>query len=233
MINLWFERKVITIEKFSCLKKLLRVTGYVSRFVRNLRRCLDGKEKVIGELVAEDLGEAERLWLSHEQTFIVNNSSFEKRKVSLNLFYDEFNLLRPKTRMNNVNDIHFRKSEPILLRNNSHFTKLIIKNIHVNVHHSGVASTLTKLRPKFWLVKGRSSVKKVINRCIICKFIHGKFILPPQLPKYKVCCEYPFENVSVDYAGEKYIFKIFILNRKKCINVAFYCLLALLRVACT
>ena len=82
MINLWFERKVITIEKFSCLKKLLRVTGYVSRFVINLRRCLDGKEKVIGELVAEDLEEAERLWLSHEQTFIVNNSSFEKRKVS-------------------------------------------------------------------------------------------------------------------------------------------------------
>ena len=47
--------KVTTIEKSSCLKKLLRVTGYVLRFVRNLRRCLDGKEKVIEELVAEDL----------------------------------------------------------------------------------------------------------------------------------------------------------------------------------
>ena len=66
--------------------------------------------------MAEDLEEAERLWLRHEQAFIVHDSSFEKRKVSLNLFYDEFNLLRSKTRMNNVNDIHFRKSEPILLR---------------------------------------------------------------------------------------------------------------------
>ena len=108
--------KVITIEKFSCLKKLLRVTGYVLRFVRNLRRCLDGKEKVIGELVPEDLEETERLWLIHEQVFIVNDSSFEKRKVSLNLFYDEFNLLRSKTKMNNVHDIHFRKSERVLLR---------------------------------------------------------------------------------------------------------------------
>ena len=181
--------KVITVEKFSCLKKLLRVTGYVLRFVRNLRRCLDGKEKVSGELVPEDLEEAERLWLIHEQVFIMNDSSFEKRKVSLNLFYDEFNLLRSKTRMNNVHDIHFRKSETILLRNDSYFTKLIIENIHVDVHHSGVASTLTKLRSKFWLVKGRSSVKKVINRCIICKFVHGKFVLPsstPQLPKYRV-----------------------------------------------
>ena len=76
------------------MKKLLNVTGYDLRFVRNLRRYLDGKEKVIGELVAEDLEEAERLWLIHEQVFIVNGSSFEKRKVSLNLFYDEFYLLK-------------------------------------------------------------------------------------------------------------------------------------------
>ena len=108
--------KVITIEKFCCLKKLLRVTGYLLRFIRNLRRCLDGKEKVIGELVPEDLEEAEGLWLIHEQVFKVNDSSFEKRKVSLKLFYDEFNLLRSKTKMNNVHDIHFRKSERILLR---------------------------------------------------------------------------------------------------------------------
>ena len=77
--------KVITIEKFSCLKKLLRVTGYVLRFVRNLRRCLDGKEKVIGELVAKDLEEAERVWLIHEQVFIVNDSSFEKTKSFIKL----------------------------------------------------------------------------------------------------------------------------------------------------
>ena len=77
-------RKVIT-EKFSCLKKLLRVTEYVLRFVRNLRRCLDGKEKVIKELVAEDLEEAQRLRLIHEQAFMVNGSSFKKRKSFIRL----------------------------------------------------------------------------------------------------------------------------------------------------
>ena len=41
----------------------------------------------------KDLEEAERLWFIHEQAFIVNDRSFEKRKVSFNLFYDEFNLL--------------------------------------------------------------------------------------------------------------------------------------------
>ena len=83
----------------------------------------------------------------------------------------------------------FGRVNVFYLENDSYFTRLIIGNIHVDVHHSGVASTLTKLRSNFWLVKGRSSVKKVINRCIICKFIHGKFVLPsstPKLPKYRV-----------------------------------------------
>ena len=52
--------------------------------------------------------------------------ALKNEKVSLNLFYDEFNLLRSKARMNNVNDIHFRKSETILLRNDSYFSKLVI-----------------------------------------------------------------------------------------------------------
>ena len=43
--------------------------------------------------MAEDLEEAERSWFIHEQAFILNDKSFEKRKVSFNLFYDEFNLL--------------------------------------------------------------------------------------------------------------------------------------------
>ena len=128
--------------------------------------------------------------------------------------------------MNDLNDIHFRKSEPFLLRNNSHFTKLIIEDIDVNVHYNGVASALTKLRSKCWLVKGCSSVQKVISRCIICKFIHGKFILPPstpQLPKYRVCCEYPPENVGVDYAGPLYIQDVYFKSKEmpKCYILLF------------
>ena len=122
------------------------------------------------------------------------------------------NFICSKTRTNNVHDIHFRESEPILLRNDSYFTKPIIENIHVDVHHSGVASTLTKLRSQFWLVKGRSSVKKVINRCIICKFTLVNFFylhLHHSWPKYRVCCEYPFENVDVDYVGPLYIRDIY------------------------
>ena len=56
--------------------------------------------------------------------------------MSLNLFYDEFNLVRSKTRMNNINDIHFQKSKPTSLTNDIYPAKLIIENIHVDVHHT-------------------------------------------------------------------------------------------------
>ena len=57
------------------------------RFVRNMKRCLDKKEKLIGELVAKDLEEAERLWLIREQAFIVNDGSFEKRKNFIKIIF--------------------------------------------------------------------------------------------------------------------------------------------------
>ena len=125
----------------------------------------------------------------------------KNEKISLKLFFDEFSLPRPKSRMNNVNDIYFWKSEPNLLRNGSYFTKVSIENIYEDVCYSGIASTLTKLRSKVCLVKERNYVKTVIDACIICKFIHGKFILTPTkppLPKYRVCCEYLIENVGTD-----------------------------------
>ena len=52
-----------------------------------MKRCLDKKEKLIGELVAMDLEEAERLRLIREQAFTVNDGSFEKRKRFIKIIF--------------------------------------------------------------------------------------------------------------------------------------------------
>ena len=44
-------------------------------------------------------------------------------------------------------------------------------------------------------------------------------------PKYKVSCEYPFENVGVDYAGPLFIRDIYSKSKEmhKCYNLLFTC----------
>ena len=36
----------------------------------------------------------------------------------------------------------------------------------------------------------------------------------PQLPKYRVCCENPYENVGVDYAGPLYIRDVYSTSKE-------------------
>ena len=103
------------------------------------------------------------------------------------------------------------------MRSDSCFTKLLVWKCDEYVHHCGVKSTLNKLRQSHWIIKGRQTVKKVLSRCIICKIVQGKTLLPPssvKLPKYRLYFEYPFENVGLDYARPLFTRDIFGKSRE-------------------
>ena len=85
------------------------------------------------------------------------------------------------------------------------------------MHHCGVESTLNKLRQIYWMIKGRQTVKKVLSKCIICKIVQGKTLLPPstaKLPEYRLYFEYPVEDVGLDYAGPLFTRDIFGKSRE-------------------
>ena len=46
-----------------------------------------------------------------------------------------------------------------------HVTNLIIKHHHVAVGHMGQESVLASLRERFWILKGRSAVRRVVRTC--------------------------------------------------------------------
>lgn len=58
-------------------------------------------------------------------------------------------------------------------------TSLIVRSAHEQVQHSGVKETLTEIRAKCWIVKGRSLVRSVIYRCVPCCQFEGKPFHPP------------------------------------------------------
>ena len=63
----------------------------------------------------------------------------------------------------------FESKFPVILPKNHRFTELVVLHIHALMGHEGLCITLTELRSRFWITKGRQFIKKLIKPCIICK----------------------------------------------------------------
>ena len=156
---------VIDITRFSSLKKLIIVTGYVIRFLNNLKGTLK-KENINAlldnTLAIDENNNALNLWIKTEQEILQRQTDFGKLKVSLKLFVDTLGLLRLKGRFENA-ALDYDEKHPLILRSleNSFFTKLIILDSHERVLHHGTETTLGDVRSKFWIVKGRKAVLRM------------------------------------------------------------------------
>ena len=83
---------------------------------------------------------------------------------------------------------------------------------HDKVCYAGVESTLTELRLKYWIIKGRQTFRKIINPCVTCKKVQGNVLRPPPtpvLPEYRVCAEFPFQVTNFDCSGPLFIKDIY------------------------
>ena len=69
--------------------------------------------------------------------------------------------------------------------------------------HNGVAETLVQLRSKFWVVKRRQTVKKILSKCVECiprNLKVSPYGVPPtpQLPEFSLSGDFAFSSVGVD-----------------------------------
>ena len=199
---------VINCGNHSSMDKLLRVTSYVFRFIFNLRtKVTKGDNFKSGDISTEEINSGKKLWIKHEQSFIINSGKFGKNKNSLKLLYDDKNILRLNTRISNFETFNYDKKYPSLLRNDSYFSKLVILKTHEDHLHCGVNSTLAFIRSNYWIIRGRQTIKKILKTCVICKIVQGKTVIPPEtakLPYFRVSCDHSFENVGIDFAGPLY-----------------------------
>ena len=140
---------VIDCTRFSTLKKLVGVTGYVIRFIGNMRKRLKKGTDIITDevLTVEEYDSALVRWIAEEQLMIKKQSKYGNVRASLNLFDDKDGLLRLKGRFAN-SKLRYEQQYPVLLRSDSHFTKLIIWDAHEATMHHGVESTLARIRSR-------------------------------------------------------------------------------------
>ena len=134
-------------------------------------------------LTVDELVDAKGCWVEFEKTLMSSESKkFEKLNGSLNLFYNKSELFRSRTRIDRCLKLDYKIINPLLLRKESYFTKLIVLRAHENVFHSGLESNTANVRLKCWIIKGRQFMKKVLKQCYVSKSIQGKFLFPPRKP---------------------------------------------------
>ena len=192
---------------FYSFKKLVMVTYYVRRFVNNCIRAIKKQDLVLGEISLHERNEAKRLWLRNEQAEI-SDKQFKQLTYTLGAYKDDDGIIKLKGRLENA-DLKISTKFPILIPKTSFIGDLIIRDAHADVLHYGMKDTLTQVRDEYWLVQGRARVRKVLNKCFLCRKYGGRLLkkLPAApLPDYRTMCCDPFTYVGVDYLGPLHVY---------------------------
>ena len=206
------DEKNIIIENYSSFKKIVRIYYHVLKFIKVLKLRIQNKEissfdetNLPQHLMTESVNSLVKA--EQQRYFPEIIKSLEKREIAskipnlvlqLNLFLDEDGLIRVKGKFNNKH--HYL----ILLPNNSHLTTLIVRDMHEKFMHSGVYFVLRELRKSFWILKGFSTVRRILRNCIRCKRVNERPIKLNQgeYREFRVDPpKIPFSSVFLDYIG--------------------------------
>lgn len=165
------------------------------------------------EFCRTDREEAETCILKHVQSscfskeilalktnaVIAKDSSIRK----LSPFLDDSGILRVGGRLRR-SKMTMETKHPVLLPKHHRLTDLIISHYHELVGHLGQASTLSKIRERFWPISGIAMVRKLTSRCVSCKKIQGRVSQQKMsdLPIERIeGDEPPFTDIGIDFFG--------------------------------
>ena len=132
-------------------------------------------------------------------------SSSTIRVAQFGLFLSEDQTIRCKGR---IALLPTSSKSPILLPAKHTFVKLVVKQTHDRVKHSGINATLTALRERYWVLRGRETVKKVVRHCVVCRRYEAspcKSSRFADLPSTRVSDDPPFTHIGLDFAGPLYV----------------------------
>ena len=212
--------EIIECTRYSSLNKL-RVTGVVLKFKSSLQNGRHGEGVKLpvhkNHLTGQDMDKAEVLWLCSIQAksfstelLYLKSKCKQVPPVRVNqfgLFIDDLGLFRCKGRINN-SQLTAATKNPILLPSSHPWVTLLIQQVHQNIKHSGTADTLSTIWERYWILKSRQTVKKILKSCVICNKLEGvpySSVVPPDLPSFQTSDEPPFSHTGIDFAGPLYV----------------------------
>jgi len=197
-------------DRFSSWTKLIRVTGWLIRFIQNAK--LKAKQsRSYDPLSVLELSAAQNIRLRHAQLdfseeveylqkgFQVPNRSHIK---SLNPFIDNDGIIRVGGRLSNASIADHRKF-PIVLSSKHRLTQLLFLYEHLRLLHAGPQALVASIQTRFWPMGARDIARSVVRKCVTCFEFKPRFSVPlmASLPKERVSIERPFNRSGVDFCG--------------------------------
>ena len=164
---------------YSDLHRLKRGTAWILKFGHYLldkaRRIRKPPNK---QCTTEDLEGVERQLIAYEQRRCLNqvyqsllkDNSVSRTTCPVPILRGNPTLVdgRMKGRLAKA-PVAFGVRCPILLQFDSHLSCLIVNEYHRRCGHGSTNFTFSCLRERFWLQKGSSLIRKVIQSCLNCK----------------------------------------------------------------
>ncbi|GIX66604.1 reverse transcriptase [Caerostris extrusa] len=148
------------------------MTAWILRFCQNIRV---NSHKLTKELSYEEIQSAEEALIR-----IINSQNgqliFRRNTPKQYSFTKKNKILKVKSRLilgENPEDF----VRPTVLPDHP-IVRRRIDYIHQKLQHAGVETTLSHLRERFWISRGRKIVREVLQKCVTCK----RYTLRPMVP---------------------------------------------------
>ena len=184
-----------------------RVAYWVRFKLFLINKCLNNARLTVDELIYAE----NQIWktlqnfhMPQVHKYLINKSTSLPRHLrKLNPFVDDDGLIRVYGRLKSSN-LDYNAKHPILIDCKSPVLDVFLEYIHRKSGHFGKEYMLSQIRSTLHLVGATSLIKKILNKCIPCRKVHGKTSTQfmANLPAERLDDTLPpFSNTGTDYFG--------------------------------
>ena len=183
----------------------------VCRFIENLKKGVNKRQMLLTPFIeTAELRSAENMWILENQKMF-SEQKLKTLSKDLKLIRDENDIFRCEGRLKNA-PLPYETKMPILINPEHYLAELLVLRFHKSLKHISVKQTLTELRQKYWILRGRNFVRKIVKNCTICKRYEGppfQYPATPSLTKLRLNDTHAFHTVGIDNFGPLFIKPIF------------------------
>ena len=144
----------------------------------------------------------------HEEITNLRNGapiSLKSKVLQPDPFLDEEGIMRVRGRLG-FSNLTFGQKHPIIPPKNHPFVRMLILHFHKENHHIGVDQLHFFLREKYWILKSRQLIRRILHTCVKCRRVTSRPMEPimGNMPESHLRLSHeepPWAHVGVDLTG--------------------------------